>query len=279
MNRIVACVASAVVAGLVVGKAQAQPCAGDCDGNGVVAINELIVCVSVSLGSTPLTQCTACDPNGDTSVAINELIAAVNSSLGSCAPAPGTPSVGPQPTPTATPITTPIMASPITYVVNQTILSGGVTGTITTDGTTGLLTVANIVSWNLLLTGGGASFSLTDMDSEVLNYGTNGSFGPASVDVTATTHDLFFDYSGPDAGYFLFQSPPPYGGQHYWCNATHNQTFDCAVGASVVPVLFSDPTSQYDTARTGKQIIGTVAASAAVPEPGSLGRSGSRLLH
>lgn len=151
----------------------------------------------------------------------------------------------------------------ITYTVNHTVLNGSVTGSITTDGATGLLTGADILSWNLLLKGGNASFTLTTLNSVVLDYGTNGFYGPPSIDVTATTHDLYFNYSGTDAGYFAFQTNPPYGGQQYWCNATHNQTFDCAVGESVVPVLFSDSSSQYDTSRVGNQIIGV----AGVPEP------------
>ncbi len=156
-------------------------------------------------------------------------------------------------------------ASNITYNVNETVLNGSVTGQITTDGATGVLTGGDIVSWNLLLQGGGASYTLTNLNSVVLNYGTNGFFGPPSVDVTATATQLLFNYSGPDAGYFAFQTFPAYGGQHYWCNATHNQGFDCAPGESVVPVLYSDPTSQYDTGRSGNQVIG-VAAVTGVPE-------------
>jgi len=154
----------------------------------------------------------------------------------------------------------------ITYNVNETVLGDSVTGTITTDGATGLLTGTDILAWNLTLQGGAASFTLTTLNSVVLDYGTNGFFGVPSNDVTATASDLFFNYSGADAGYLGFQTNPPYGGQQYWCNATHNQTFDCAVGESVVPVLFSDPSSAYDTSRTGNQIIG-VAATSGIPEP------------
>jgi hypothetical protein len=59
-------------------------CVGDCDGNGTVAINELILGVNIALGNQPLSACTAFDPNRDGTVAINELIAAVNNALGSC---------------------------------------------------------------------------------------------------------------------------------------------------------------------------------------------------
>jgi hypothetical protein len=61
-------------------------CVGDCDGSQSVAINELILCVNIALGSGQLTSCSACDLNGDGMVAINELIAAVNNALNGCTP-------------------------------------------------------------------------------------------------------------------------------------------------------------------------------------------------
>lgn len=59
-------------------------CAGDCDGNGTVAINELILAVNIALGNQPLSNCQAADANGNGSVAINELIIAVNNALNGC---------------------------------------------------------------------------------------------------------------------------------------------------------------------------------------------------
>jgi len=59
----------------------AQACPGDCDDDDMVAINELITCVNIALGSAPLSSCTACDANGDGMVGINELILAVNVAL------------------------------------------------------------------------------------------------------------------------------------------------------------------------------------------------------
>jgi hypothetical protein len=59
-------------------------CPGDCDGNGTVAINELIRGVNIALGSTPLDDCPVFDTGGDGAVAINELIAAVNAALNGC---------------------------------------------------------------------------------------------------------------------------------------------------------------------------------------------------
>ncbi|MFN8641565.1 MAG: hypothetical protein U0802_07880 [Candidatus Binatia bacterium] len=59
-------------------------CVGDCNGDGMVAINELITGVNIALGATPLSQCPSFDVNGDDMVGINELITAVNNALGTC---------------------------------------------------------------------------------------------------------------------------------------------------------------------------------------------------
>ena len=59
-------------------------CAGDCNGDGTVAINELITGVNIALGSAALTSCPAFDADDNGSVAINELIAAVNAALNGC---------------------------------------------------------------------------------------------------------------------------------------------------------------------------------------------------
>jgi hypothetical protein len=59
-------------------------CAGDCNGDGAVAINELITGVNIALGSAPISSCPSFDGNGDGNVAINELIAAVNNALNGC---------------------------------------------------------------------------------------------------------------------------------------------------------------------------------------------------
>ncbi|MBX3027441.1 hypothetical protein KF840_21290 [bacterium] len=65
-------------------RASAQTCVGDCNGDGMVAINELITGVNIALGATPLSACPSFDVNGDNMVGINELITAVNNALGSC---------------------------------------------------------------------------------------------------------------------------------------------------------------------------------------------------
>ena len=89
------------------GSAAAQ-CAGDCNSDGQVAINELIVGVNIALGSSPVTACPSFDGNGDGTVAINELIAAVNVALNGCVL-----TETPTPTFSSTPTATPTTGTPV----------------------------------------------------------------------------------------------------------------------------------------------------------------------
>ncbi len=65
-----------------------MPCAGDCNGNCEVTIDELITMVNVALETFPVTRCVAGDANNDQTITINELILAVNRSLNGCLFAP-----------------------------------------------------------------------------------------------------------------------------------------------------------------------------------------------
>ncbi len=66
-------------------------CTGDCDGNGSVAINELVVGVNIALDHVPATVCPRFDADGNGLVTIPELIAAVGNALTDC---PGVATVG-----------------------------------------------------------------------------------------------------------------------------------------------------------------------------------------
>ena len=66
-------------------------CVGDCNGDGSVEINELIIGVVIALSSAPPTACPAFDRDGNGAVGIDELTAAVNNSLNGCADALVTP--------------------------------------------------------------------------------------------------------------------------------------------------------------------------------------------
>jgi hypothetical protein len=57
-------------------------CAGDCNGDGAVAINEIILGVSMGLGVSG--DCTLMDRNQDGTISIDELVRAVSAALGGC---------------------------------------------------------------------------------------------------------------------------------------------------------------------------------------------------
>lgn len=60
------------------------PCYGDCNDDGMVAINELILAVNINLGNASVDACMLADDNGNGQVSIDELIKAVNRALYGC---------------------------------------------------------------------------------------------------------------------------------------------------------------------------------------------------
>ena len=65
-------------------ESSAGPCQGDCDEDGKVLVNELIIGVGILLEAAELTTCPAMDGDGDGTVAVNELVAGVRNALASC---------------------------------------------------------------------------------------------------------------------------------------------------------------------------------------------------
>ena len=61
-----------------------KPCAGDCNRNCAVAVDELIRGVRVALSLSPLDACVAVDADLDGVAKIPELIESVRNSLGTC---------------------------------------------------------------------------------------------------------------------------------------------------------------------------------------------------
>ena len=59
-------------------------CVGDCDGDGAVAVDELVRAVAIALGNEPTSACASIDANGDGVVTIDELLAAVAHSMDGC---------------------------------------------------------------------------------------------------------------------------------------------------------------------------------------------------
>jgi hypothetical protein len=59
-------------------------CAGDCNDDGRVSVDELVRAVSIALGAAPPSQCPGLDADGSGSVEVPEVIAAVGHALDGC---------------------------------------------------------------------------------------------------------------------------------------------------------------------------------------------------
>ena len=59
-------------------------CVGDCDGDGAVTIDELLLGVNIALEALSLERCDVFDANGDGAVTVEELLVAVNNALTGC---------------------------------------------------------------------------------------------------------------------------------------------------------------------------------------------------
>jgi hypothetical protein len=60
-------------------------CAGDCDGDGLVTVAEVVRAVGVALGSAPLSTCEAADADVSGAVTVEEIVAALGAALDGCA--------------------------------------------------------------------------------------------------------------------------------------------------------------------------------------------------
>lgn len=59
-------------------------CAGDCNGDGTVTVDEIIRGVNIALGLTAVDDCLAFDADGGGSVTVDEIVTAVNNALSGC---------------------------------------------------------------------------------------------------------------------------------------------------------------------------------------------------
>lgn len=64
--------------------AQSGTCTGDCNSDGAVTVDELIMGVNIALGSMSLDQCPQFDPGGTGAVSIDDLILGVSNGLAGC---------------------------------------------------------------------------------------------------------------------------------------------------------------------------------------------------
>jgi len=63
---------------------ETPPCTGDCDGDGMVFVNELLSMINIALGTANVSTCEAGDPSGDGFVTVDEILGAVNNALNGC---------------------------------------------------------------------------------------------------------------------------------------------------------------------------------------------------
>jgi hypothetical protein len=61
-------------------------CVGDCNDNGVVAVNELVTGVNIVLDRADVAECEDFDINGSNTITVNELVSGVNALLRGCSP-------------------------------------------------------------------------------------------------------------------------------------------------------------------------------------------------
>jgi hypothetical protein len=92
---------------LLVGAAPAAraACAGDCNGDRMVTIDELITMVDAALGTLDASVCPAGDLDGNGAISIAEIVTAINRALTGCTD---------EPAPTATPTVPPCAAAQLT---------------------------------------------------------------------------------------------------------------------------------------------------------------------
>jgi hypothetical protein len=60
------------------------PCAGDCDRDGRVTVNEIVLGVNIALERRQVSECPAFDTNSSGAVSIEELVRAVNNAVNGC---------------------------------------------------------------------------------------------------------------------------------------------------------------------------------------------------
>ncbi|MGD9764126.1 MAG: hypothetical protein AB7V27_10465 [Candidatus Binatia bacterium] len=99
-------------------------CAGNCNADAIVSVNELVTGVNIALGVSGVSACRTMDQNGNERVEVNELIAAVSNALLGCGPRPTSPPTRTRSeTPTATSSPPPTSTATATLTATHTVSS------------------------------------------------------------------------------------------------------------------------------------------------------------
>jgi hypothetical protein len=108
LTRLLAGTAAASTLSVTAAAQIAAPlCVGDCDGDRVVSIDNLLVVVNMALGNQPIINCAVGDVGLDGFVGVADVIAVVNQAMQGCPPIP--------PTPTPTQVSTTPVAGGLCY--------------------------------------------------------------------------------------------------------------------------------------------------------------------
>lgn len=59
-------------------------CSGDCDGSGLITVDEIVRAVVIALGDADVSACATIDADGNAQVSIDELVSAVDAALAGC---------------------------------------------------------------------------------------------------------------------------------------------------------------------------------------------------
>ncbi|MDX2166094.1 MAG: hypothetical protein SF182_03495 [Deltaproteobacteria bacterium] len=165
---------AALLAAVLLGAAQpaaAAPttCPADCNGDGQVTVNELVLAVGIALGETALVACPSADRDGDGAVMIGELVAAVAAALEGCPVLPS-----PSATATSTGTAPPIDTATPTATGSQPPTSTA-TATVAVDTPTATATQAE------------STPTATEGESTPTATGTEGPSTPTPTEADATT--------------------------------------------------------------------------------------------
>jgi hypothetical protein len=63
---------------------QVAVCAGDCNMDGQVTVDEVLTMVNIALGTADIVSCPAGDANHDNQITIDEILTAVNNAMNGC---------------------------------------------------------------------------------------------------------------------------------------------------------------------------------------------------
>lgn len=153
------------------------------------------------------------------------------------------------------------------YTVNQTVPAGfgatNIAGQLVTDGTQGPITSANVLDWNLAISGFvSGSVSLRGPVS-----GLNSELAIIGDTLTATPDGLFFDFSG--LGMWWLAKPNILTGEAFWClDTVYNACSSIGGGYSGEAIGWQYVLAGFER-RSGVQQVATLE-STTVPEPASV---------